>query len=127
MKIELDTPASNSNVIESYSGAGIIINKVLYQNSIIICPAQAIEDWPPRSPGGLNAGHFDRIFELAPELILLGTGNRLQFPAQEIVASIMSRNIGIEVMDTAAACRAYNFIAGEGRKVVAALLSLNPE
>ncbi len=127
MKIELDTPASNRNVIESYSHAGIIINKVLYQNSIIVCPEQAIEDWPPRNLGGLNAGHFLRIFELAPELVLLGTGSRLRFPDQQILASIMSRNIGIEIMDTAAACRAYNFIASEGRKVVAALLSLNPE
>lgn len=127
MKIELDTPAANRNVIESYSRAGIIINKVLYENSIIVCPEQAIEDWPARDLAGLNAGHFERIFELGPELVLLGTGSRLRFPDQQILASIMSRNIGIEVMDTAAACRAYNFIAGEGRKVVAALLNLNPE
>jgi uncharacterized protein len=126
MKIELDTHAPDRNIIEAYSAAGIIINKVPYQNSIIVCPGQIIEDWPPRSLSELTLADFNRIMELSPELVLLGTGNRLQFPDQKILISILSKNIGIEVMDTAAACRAYNFIAGEGRKVVAALLNFEP-
>lgn len=124
MKIELDIPAPDRNIIESYSSAGIIINKVLYQHSIIIRAGESIEDWPPSSLADLLPTHFDRIIELAPELVLLGTGCRLQFPPQEVLAALMSRQIGIEVMDTAAACRAYNFIAGEGRKVVAAMLTI---
>ena len=124
MKIELDTHPSNRNIIESYSTAGIIINNVLYENSIIVCPDQPVQDWSPHSLADLDADQFLRIFELAPELILLGTGKRLQFPDQHIFASIMTRQIGIEVMDTAAACRAYNYTAGEGRRVVAAMLSL---
>lgn len=125
MKIELDTHAPDRNIIEAYSATGIIINKVQYQNSIIICPGQIIENWHPRCSSELTVADFDRIMELSPELVLLGTGNRLQFPDQKILISILSENIGIEVMDTAAACRAYNFIAGEGRKVVAALLNFD--
>jgi uncharacterized protein len=124
MKIELDIPAPDRNIIESYSSAGIIINKVLYQNSIIIRAGEPIEHWPPASLADLQLTHFDRLIELAPELVLLGTGRRLQFPPQEILASLISRQIGMEVMDSAAACRAYNFIAGEGRKVVAAMLTI---
>ncbi len=125
MKIELDVPSADLNMIQSYSDGGIIINHVTYTDSIIVCPSQTVESWPVQRPAELAIGHFLPLLDMAPELVLLGTGKRLQFPEQQILSLFLSVNIGIEVMDTAAACRAYNFIAGEGRKVVAALLSLD--
>jgi uncharacterized protein len=125
MKIELDTLAADRNLIQSYSAAGIIIKKVAYQNSIIVSPDRIIENWPPHHPADLTPDHLQVLLDMEPELVLLGTGSRLQFPDQQILATFLSRNIGIEVMDTTAACRAYNFIAGEDRKVVAALISLS--
>ena len=125
MKIELDTLTADRNLIQSYSANGIVINKVAYQNSIIVSPDCIIENWPPRHPSELTLEHFQQLLAMAPELVLLGTGKRLQFPDQQILAAFLSRNIGIEVMDTTAACRAYHFIAGEDRKVVAALIGLS--
>jgi len=125
MKIQLDNPSADRNIIQSYSPAGIIINNVLYQHSLIISPEQILDNWSAVSPSMLLPSHFIPVIEQQPELVLIGTGKRLQFPDQEILALIMGRNIGVEVMDTAAACRAYNFIAGEGRKVIATLININ--
>jgi len=124
MKIEIDTQLTHSNTIESYSSQGIVINKVHYPDSILVSPELLVADWAPRSCTELSLEHFQPILNLAPEIVLLGTGKRLQFPDNEILMAFMTRNIGIEVMDTRAACRAYNLIAGEGRVVVAALLGI---
>lgn len=125
MKIELDTPSAGKNLIQSYSSAGIVINNVPYLDSIIVSPDRIIEHWPPQHASALTDAHLHDILALTPELVLLGTGARLQFPDPKITLLLHSSNIGIEIMDTAAACRAYNFIAGEGRKVVAALMAID--
>jgi len=70
----------------------------------------------------LSAAHFARLAEIGPELVLFGSGPRLRFPRPEWLPALLERRIGIETMDTAAACRTYNILAGEGRHVVAALL-----
>jgi len=122
MKIELDTHNPDLNIIESYSIDGVTIKNTLYRNSIIVGPTQLIADWEPQEFDELELHHFRQIIELVPEILLIGTGIRLQFPENKILDSILKENIGVEVMDTGAACRAYNFIAGEGRLVMAALL-----
>jgi uncharacterized protein len=70
----------------------------------------------------LQSAHFDELAALEPELVLFGSGLRIQFPPPQWLTALFSRRIGVETMDTQAACRTYNFLAGEGRKVVAALL-----
>jgi uncharacterized protein len=122
MKIELDTAKANINIIKSYSADGVMIKNTLYQGSIIVSPGQIVLDWAPEAPADLSISHFNPILDLSPEIVIIGTGNRLQFPARDIIDSFLIRNIGVEVMDTGAACRAYNFLAGEGRLVVAALI-----
>lgn len=124
MKIELDSPAADRNIIQAYSNEGIVINNVPYRGSLIVCPDRIIERWPPRSASELADAHLSDIIALTPELVLVGTGRQLQFPDPQITLALQSANIGVEVMDTAAACRAYNFIAGEGRRVVAALMAI---
>ena len=62
------------------------------------------------------------MLELEPEIVLLGSGRRLVFPRQEIFGQVLGRNIGLEIMDTAAACRTFNILAAEGRRVAAALI-----
>jgi len=124
MKIELDSRLPGINFIESYSSEGIVIKENLYQDSIIVSPELLIDDWPPENLRDLAISHFHDILELSPEIILIGTGKKLQFPDNELLMTIMSANIGIEVMDTRAACRAYNLIASEGRIVIAALLGI---
>lgn len=70
----------------------------------------------------LSAAHFGRIAELKPELVIFGSGARLRFPPPAFLRELMSQRIGLETMDTLAACRTYNILAGEGRHVIAALL-----
>lgn len=93
------------------------------QGSLIISPRHLIHDWPPMDIDGLLEEHLDALVELQPELILLGTGTQLQFPGAEILAPLHNRQIGVEVMDTAAACRTYNILMAEGRFVVAGLIN----
>jgi uncharacterized protein len=124
MKIELDANSTGINIINSYSKDGIVINDTVYQKSIIISPQQIITNWPPQAYKDLVEIHMEQIINLTPEIILIGTGNTLIFPEGTVLESLLKKNIGVEVMDTGAACRAYNFIAGEGRLVAAALLPL---
>jgi uncharacterized protein len=91
--------------------------------SFVLSPKHLLRDWAPISIETLQAEHLDLIIELQPELVLLGTGTRLTFPAPQLLASLHRQRIGVEVMDTAAACRTYNILMGEGRFVVAGLIN----
>jgi len=121
MKIELDLLDSSIYTIKSYSKTGVFIKNTLYQTNIIVSPKLIIEDWGPTNINKIDQDHLTVIFDTNPELVLIGTGSKLLFPNNEILDAILLKNIGVEVMDTGAACRAYNFIAGEGRIVTAAL------
>ena len=124
MKIELDSNISGKNKIRAYSNDGLLIGDTLYQSSLILTPEQIVTDWPPKWFSDLAAQHFSAVIELDPEIVLLGTGGQLQFPDPDVLSPLVFNNIGFEIMDTGAACRAYNFLMGEGRKVVAALLTI---
>jgi len=91
--------------------------------SFVLSPKHLLRDWTPTSIEALQAKHLDPIIELQPELVLLGTGARLTFPSPQLLASLHRQRIGVEVMDTAAACRTYNILMGEGRFVVAGLMN----
>jgi len=83
-------------------------------------------DWECARYSELSAAHFARLADSGPELVLFGSGDRLRFPQPAWLQALVERRIGIETMDTAAACRTYNILAGEGRHVVAALLLETP-
>jgi uncharacterized protein len=121
MKIELDLLDSSIYTIKSYSNSGVFIKNTLYETNIIVSPKIIVEDWGPANINNLDQDHLIDIFNTKPELVLIGTGSKLLFPHNDILDAILLKNIGVEVMDTGAACRAYNFIAGEGRIVTAAL------
>ncbi len=80
------------------------------------------QDWQVERFDALDAEHFERLIALKPELVVFGSGDRLRFPRPPWIRALVEARIGIETMDTAAACRTYNILAGEGRKVVAAIL-----
>lgn len=92
--------------------------------SLILTSHQIITDWEPNRLPELTAAHMEMVFDLEPEVVLLGTGARQQFPAMEILAALHRAQIGVEVMDTAAACRTFNILVAEGRHVAAALLMI---
>jgi uncharacterized protein len=82
----------------------------------------AISEWPLKSFEELAATHFDQMVNLQPELILIGTGSRQRFPKPELLKTLISAKIGFEIMDSQAACRTYNILVGEGRRVLLALI-----
>lgn len=75
----------------------------------------------------LSAQHFELLAALKPELVIFGSGDRLRFPQDALIQSLIDQQIGLETMDTPAACRTYNILAGEGRSVVVALLIDTPK
>jgi uncharacterized protein len=93
--------------------------------SVIVLPNQ-LQGWPPGSFLELEEFHFQSLLDLEPEIVLIGTGDRLHFPAPYLVEPLLRHQIGVEFMNTAAACRTYNILVGEGRRVVAALLMIRP-
>ena len=111
-----------SYVINSYSENRIVINSVAYTVSLVITPHALITDWPPASMSELKGAHFEAMLEYDPEVIILGTGLKLVFPNPDITAAVINRNIGLEIMDTGAACRTNEVLASENRIVVAGLI-----
>lgn len=98
-----------------------IVDRVV-AHSFLLAPDRLIEDWPVFDVGQLNDAAIEAIVALEPEVVLLGTGSRQVFPPASARAALLRRGIGVEVMNNAAACRTYNLLAGEGRRVVAAIM-----
>lgn len=121
MKFSEDDP-SEGYFITAYDETSIEINGRKFGSSLVIAPDAVDASWSPTSPGDLQCEHFTGIIELKPELVLLGTGLKLTFPAVETYAELIKIGIGVEVMDTGAACRTYNILMGEGRRVIAGLI-----
>jgi uncharacterized protein len=92
-------------------------------HSVVIGSKGERLDWPGIGFAQLDATHFQQLAELKPELVVFGSGKALRFPAPTLQRSLMEQRIGLESMDTIAACRTYNILAGEGRHVLAVLLS----
>lgn len=122
MKIQFDAGGAGQNFIHAYGPGQVTINQQVHRRSLLVTPGQLIIDWPPQSFGELLAQHFDQIRALNPEVVVLGTGARLQFPRTADTRALIQANIGLEVMDTGAACRTYNILMQDGRRVAAALL-----
>ncbi len=102
-------------------GAITIIDRELHA-SFIIAPDRVVEDWPVRSATALDDVAIEAVLALEPELVLIGSGPRQQFPPPAALLPLLRRGIGVEVMDNAAASRTYNLLAAEGRRVVAAFM-----
>ena len=113
---------SNGYLVQSYGPEGIRVSARLYTRGLILAPQRIFENWGPARPELLDAGHLQTPIDLNPELIVLGTGRSQVFPAPVVYAEVLARGVGFEVMDTGAACRTYNILVSEGRRVAAALL-----
>jgi uncharacterized protein len=121
MKLQLSHPAGPGNVISGYGDDHVLVNGERHSASLVLT-VQAIVPWDVATFDALMQAHFEAIAVLAPELVLLGTGRRLRFPAVELTAPLVQAGIGLEVMDLRAACRTYNVLVAENRRVAAALL-----
>ena len=121
MKIEREQ-AEGKNLFTGYGEGYVEVNRARHASSLVVSGERLITDWPVDSINALTADHLAAIVELKPEVVLLGTGRTFTFPDPRLLAPLHGAKIGVEVMDTAAACRTYNILMGEGRNVVAALI-----
>ncbi|HZZ91435.1 MAG TPA: Mth938-like domain-containing protein [Usitatibacter sp.] len=121
MKFERET-AQGKNLFTGYGEGYVAVNGARHTSSLVVSGERLVTDWPVSSVAGLTADHLAAILELQPEVLLLGSGARFAFPDPALLAPVYQAGIGVEVMDTPAACRTYNILLGEGRNVVAALV-----
>lgn len=120
MKLHLDR-SDVRFLITGYGPDHVLVNGIRHETSLIVLPDELVADWPGNW-SNLASPDFDAVALRAPEILLLGTGLRQRFPAPAVYRHLIAARIGVEIMDTPAACRTYNILAGEGRRVAAALL-----
>ena len=123
MRFSLDIDTGR-HFINGYGPGWINVNEREIHRSVIVTPDRLVTDWPPQTFADLEEMHFEAIARLEPEIVLLGTGSRQRFPRPRLIQSLLARGAGVEVMDTAAACRTYNIVMLEERRVAAALLMM---
>lgn len=122
LKFHLTQP-EGLNLFTGYGDDYVIINGERYsQSSLLITPDAILQDWHVTSFSALQTSHFEAFIAQQPEIALLGTGKRLQFPHPRLSAALTDAGVGLEVMDTKAACRTYNILVAEGRRVVVGLI-----
>ena len=121
MKLHAD-PLTTLNTVTAYGPGFIEINNVRHDTSLRLTPDEAPAEWGIGGFDALGARDFDILLAARPEIVLLGTGARQRFPHPRLYASLSRARVGVEVMDTRAACRTYNILVAEGRRVLAALL-----
>jgi uncharacterized protein len=116
------TSTQHYQTVTGYDDTGIEINAVRFAHSLIVLPETAPASWAPTSFDMLSEEHFSQVEATAPDVVILGTGNRQRFVHPKLVASLSAKRIGVECMDNQAACRTYNILMAEGRKVALALI-----
>ena len=121
LKFHLDS-AGALNTFTGYGEGYVVVNGERIERSVVVLPERILTDWPAGRFDDLAPEHFAALADLGREIILLGTGARLRFPRPEIIHPLIRAGVGIEVMDIQAACRTYNILVAEQRKVAAALL-----
>jgi uncharacterized protein len=109
------------NTITGYGEGYVMVNGVRRDSSVVVMPDR-VESWSASAFDALSAEDFTFLKDLRVEIVLLGTGPRQRFPHPRLTAALAQAGIGLEVMDVQAACRTYNILVAEERKVAAALL-----
>jgi len=119
------TNTQQYQTVTGYDDVGVEINAVHFAHSLIVLPEVAPAPWPVTSFETLTAAHFEQINAAAPDVVILGTGRRQRFVHPRLVTALTARRVGVESMDSHAACRTYNILMAEGRKVALALIIEN--
>ena len=110
------------NYIRSAARDSVTIGDRAIAASFVVSPDALVENWGVRAVDQIDDGAIAAVLALAPEVVILGTGAKHAFPPQRVLAAFLTRRIGLEAMDNAAAARTFNVLADEGRKVVAAFI-----
>ena len=121
MKLHSDNNQQYQTVT-GYDAGGVEINAQRFEYSLIVMPETPPRTWEVSRFEDLEARHFEQIAADAPDVVILGTGERQRFVHPRLIASLSGHHVGVESMDSHAACRTYNVLMGEGRKVTLALI-----
>jgi len=116
------TSTQQYQTVTAYDETGVEINATPYHSSLLVMPEMAPVDWPVSSFDALTAEDFAQIDAINPDVVILGTGTRQRFIHPRLIAALTARRIGVETMDNPAACRTYNILMAEGRRVALALI-----
>ena len=125
MKFQPDR-LEGANAISRHEPGRVWVNGEPWQANLLVPTRGAAQAWAARSFDTLVAADFEAPLVLQPELVLFGSGARLRFVAPSLLRALIERGVGVETMDTPAACRTFNVLSSEGRRVVAALLLEEP-
>ena len=113
---------TNQNMFTAHGAGYVSVNGRRYEHSLVVVPDQLHIDWRVSDFESLNEAHFSYLLALQPEILLLGTGAQQKFPHPKLFQTLIEAGISVEAMSTSAACRTYNILMSEDRKVVAAIL-----
>ena len=116
-----ESKTAGANLFTAHGAGYVEINRERHEGSLVVS-ADSITPWEPANFAALEEAHFTQLLTLQPELVIFGSGATLRFPHPRLSAALTNAGIGVEVMDTSAACRTYNILLAEDRRVVAALL-----
>ena len=121
LKLTLDSTAAN--VISAWEDGTVRVGDTWYSGHLILTPETIIKNWQVTRPENLQLSHLEPVIGLDPEVIIVGTGLQLIFPNTSLTELLAKKKIGLEIMGTPAACRTYNVLVNEGRRVAAALFN----
>ena len=117
-----DNSTQQYQTVTAYDDDGVEINLKRFTHSLLVLPESEPVIWPVNHFDALSVEHFEQINALSPDVVSLGTGARQRFAHPRLTAALTQRRIGVESLDNQAACRTYNILMGEGRKVALALI-----
>lgn len=121
MKLHLNQ-AAGRNAFTGYGEGYVLINGVRHESNVLVMPDSPVAAWDVQNPVLMTPEQISRLAQLDVEILLIGTGAKLRFPPPDTLQPLLKAGIGVEAMDTTAACRTYNILMGEGRKVAAAVV-----
>jgi uncharacterized protein len=113
---------AGTNVITRHDAGALWVGNTRFDHSVLVPWTGTVLRWAPTHAEELTAADFEALLDLKPELVIFGSGPRLKFVSPGLISSLIARRIGVETMDTSAACRTFNVLVAEGRSAVAALL-----
>ena len=124
MKLHTDRSAAGGHRITAYGAGFVTVNESVLSGTVLLGAGEPRTDFTERRADDLSVSTITRVKEQNPELVLIGTGRRHVFPSVDLFAPLIREGIGVECMSTPAACRTFNILSAEGRRVVALLLPI---
>jgi uncharacterized protein len=119
LKLHLQSVAAN--IVTGCGSGWVRVGGDEYRENIVLLPDAIVKGWAPEGVDALAERDFAQLLDYQPEIVLLGTGDVQRFPHPRLLAKLGEAHVGVEVMGTAAACRTFNILVAEGRRVAAAL------